>query len=188
NIVLEHVSLAMMNLHLRNQLTYMAHHDPLTGLVNRRHMLNWLDDELKRCKRYQRQLCIIMFDVDHFKHFNDEYGHAAGDAVLIALGELLPQIVREVDLACRYGGEEFLLLLPETDLNKAMLVAENLRERVAALKIDCEGITLPQVTCSLGVSSYPGHGMKEEELLRTADAALYSAKNSGRNKVMAAKK
>ncbi|MGZ8180963.1 MAG: diguanylate cyclase [Methylobacter sp.] len=188
NTVLEHISLAMMNLHLRNQLTYMAHHDPLTGLVNRRNMLNWLSDELKRCKRYQRQLCIIMFDVDHFKHFNDEYGHAAGDAVLIALGELLPQIVREVDLACRYGGEEFLLLLPETDLNKAMLVAENLRERVAALKIDCEGITLPQVTCSLGVSSYPGHGMKEEELLRTADAALYSAKNSGRNKVMAAKK
>ncbi len=188
NTVLEHISLAMMNLHLRNQLTYMAHHDPLTGLVNRRHMLNWLGDELKRCKRFQRQLCIIMFDVDHFKHFNDEYGHAVGDAVLVALGELLPQIVREVDLTCRYGGEEFLLLLPETDLNQAMIVAENIRESIAALKISCEGITLPQVTCSFGVSSYPDHGIKEEELLKTADAALYNAKHAGRNKVLAAKK
>lgn len=186
NTVLEHISLAMMNLHLRNQLTYMAHHDPLTGLVNRRHMLCGFSDELKRCKRYQHQLFIIMLDVDHFKHFNDEYGHAAGDAVLVALGELLPQIVREVDLVCRYGGEEFLLLLPETDLNQAMIVAENIRASVAALKISCEGVELPQVTCSLGVSSYPDHAIKEEELLRAADAALYSAKNTGRNKVMAA--
>lgn len=129
-----------------------------------------------------------MFDVDHFKHFNDVYGHADGDAVLVALGELLPQIVREVDMACRYGGEEFLLLLPETDLNKAIIVAENIRENVAALKISCEGITLPQVTCSLGVASYPNHATREEELLRTADTALYSAKNAGRNRVMTAKK
>jgi diguanylate cyclase (GGDEF)-like protein len=188
NTVLEHISLAMMNLHLRNQLTYMAHHDPLTGLVNRRHMLNWLGDELKRCKRYQRRLCIIMFDVDHFKHFNDKYGHAAGDAVLVALGKLLPQIVREVDLACRYGGEEFLLLLPETDLIQAMTVAENIRESIAALTINCEGITLPQVTCSLGVSSYPDHAIEEDELLKAADDALYSAKNAGRNKVMTAER
>jgi diguanylate cyclase (GGDEF)-like protein len=129
-----------------------------------------------------------MFDVDHFKHFNDEYGHAVGDAVLVALGELLPQIVREVDLTCRYGGEEFLLLLPETDLNQAMIVAENIRESIAALKISCEGITLPQVTCSFGVSSYPDHGIKEEELLKTADAALYNAKHAGRNKVLAAER
>ena len=188
NTVLEHISLAMMNLHLRNQLTYMAHHDPLTGLINRRHMLNWLGDELKRCKRYQRRLCIIMFDVDHFKRFNDEYGHAAGDAVLVALGELLPQIVREVDLVCRYGGEEFLLLLPETDLIQAMTVAENIRNSVAVLKINCEGVALPQVTCSMGVSCYPDHALKEEELLKTADAALYNAKHAGRNKVMVAKK
>lgn len=188
NTVLEHISLAMMNLHLRNRLTYMAHHDPLTGLVNRRHMLDWLNSELKRCERYQRRLCIIMFDVDHFKHFNDVYGHAAGDAVLVALGKLLPQIVREVDMACRYGGEEFLLLLPETDLNQAMTVAENIRENVAALKIDCESVVLPQVTCSLGIASYPDHAMKEEELLRIADAALYSAKNAGRNRVMSAEK
>ncbi|MDP3589635.1 MAG: diguanylate cyclase, partial [Methylobacter sp.] len=184
NTVLEHISLAMMNLHLRNQLTYMAHHDPLTGLVNRRHMLNWLGDELKRCKRYQRQLCIIMFDVDYFKHFNDEYGHAAGDAVLVALGALLPQIVREVDLTCRYGGEEFLLLLPETDLNQAMVVAENIRVRIADLKVSCEGAALPKVTCSMGVSCYPDHAVTEEELLKTADAALYNAKHAGRNKVM----
>jgi diguanylate cyclase (GGDEF)-like protein len=188
NTVLEHISLAMMNLHLRNQFTYMAHHDPLTGLVNRRHMLNWLSGELKRCERYQRRLCIIMFDVDHFKRFNDEYGHAAGDAVLVALGKLLPQIVREVDLTCRYGGEEFMLLLPETDLNQAMLVAENIRASVAALKISCEGIVLPQVTCSLGVSCYPSHATKEDELLRNADAALYNAKHAGRNQVMVAEK
>ncbi len=188
NTVLEHISLAMMNLHLRNRLTYMAHHDPLTGLVNRRHMLDWLNSELKRCERYRRRLCIIMFDVDHFKHFNDVYGHAAGDAVLVALGKLLPQIVRKVDMACRYGGEEFLLLLPETDLNQAMTVAENIRENVAALKIDCEGVVLPQVTCSLGIASYPDHALKEEELLRIADAALYSAKNAGRNRVMSAEK
>jgi len=188
NTVLEHISLAMMNLHLRNQLAYMAHHDPLTGLVNRRHMLDWLNSELKRCERYRRRLCIIMFDVDHFKHFNDIYGHAAGDAVLVALGKLLPRIVREVDMACRYGGEEFLLLLPETDLNQALTVAENIRESVAALKIDCEGVILPQVTCSLGIASYPDHALKEEELLRIADAALYSAKNAGRNRVMSAEK
>ncbi len=188
NMVLEHISLAMMNLHLRNQLTYMAHHDPLTGLVNRRHMLNWLSDELKRCKRYQRRLCIIMFDVDYFKHFNDEYGHAAGDAVLTALGKLLPQIVREVDLTCRYGGEEFLLLLPETELSQAMVAAENIRESVAALKISCEGVALPQVTCSMGVSCYPEHATKADELLKAADAALYNAKHAGRNKVMTAGK
>jgi diguanylate cyclase (GGDEF)-like protein len=188
NTVLEHISLAMMNLHLRNQLTYMAHHDPLTGLINRRHMLNWLCDELKRCKRYQRQLCMIMFDVDHFKHFNDTYGHAAGDTVLITLGQLLPQIVREVDLTCRYGGEEFLLLLPETDLNQAMIVAENIREQVAALKIRYDGALLPQVTCSLGISCYPDHATQEDELLRLADAALYTAKHAGRNQVMTAEK
>lgn len=188
NTVLEHISLAMMNLRLRNQLTYLAHHDPLTGLANRRHMLNWLDDELNRCKRYQRRLCAIMFDVDHFKHFNDIYGHAAGDAVLAAIGELLPKTVRAVDLSCRYGGEEFLLLLPETGLNKALIVAENIRESIAALKIICEGVALPQVTCSMGVSCYPDHAMKAAELLKTADMALYSAKNAGRNQVIIAQK
>lgn len=189
NAVLKHISFAMSNLYLLNKRTYEAYHDLLSGLVNRRRMLNALSNELKRCERYKHQLSVIMFDVDNFKHFNDKYGHEAGDAVIIAIGNLLPQIVREVDIACRWGGEEFMLLLVETPLNKAMILAEHIRESVAALKVSCEGVVLPQVTCSLGVSSsYPDHGMKEDELLRTVDLALYEAKSSGRNKVVMAKK
>ncbi len=180
--VAEQAGLALANLKLRETLRSQSMRDPLTGLYNRRYMDEMLERELYRVQRKQSSLSLIMLDLDHFKQFNDRLGHAAGDTLLRALGGLLTTRVRREDIPCRYGGEEFVVILPEATLEIAQRRAEMLREEVRQLSL--EGEAHGPITLSLGVSSYPQHGRNVAVLLRVADQALYRAKNEGRDRVV----
>ena len=184
--VAEHVALSLGNLKLQEALRHQAIRDPLTGLFNRRFMLETLERELYRMQRKGSSLCVIMLDLDHFKRFNDTFGHAAGDALLSTLGRSFLNHVRKEDVACRYGGEEFTLILPETSLETACDRAEQLRQLVHDLHLEHHGQSLGGITISLGVAVYPQHGEDPEALLGAADKALYAAKHAGRDRVVAA--
>jgi len=182
----ERIALALVNLKLRESLRWQSIRDPLTGLFNRRYLEESLDREIRRAIRTRRPLSILMIDLDHFKEFNDTHGHEAGDLVLAAVGGLLQSRTRVEDIACRFGGEEFALILPDAHLEFALKRAEDLREEVKQLHVHYRGQPLGKVTLSLGLSSYPEHGNSEVELLRIADAALYRAKSGGRDRVVVA--
>jgi diguanylate cyclase (GGDEF)-like protein len=167
---------------LQEQLREQANRDPLTGLYNRRYLDSTLDRELARCKRQGQSLALLMIDVDHFKHINDTYGHQAGDEVLSRLGATLAGMARAEDVACRYGGEEFVLLMPTMPLESAQERAEELRTAFGTLVVPFGDFRL-QATLSIGVAVYPGHGTSAEELVKHADRALYRAKHGGRNRV-----
>jgi diguanylate cyclase (GGDEF)-like protein len=169
---------------LRETLRQQSVRDPLTGLYNRRFLEETLDRELARLERKNLPLALIMIDVDNFKHFNDTFGHEAGDAVLRDLGGILQRHVRGGDIACRYGGEEFTIVLPEATLDIGRQRAEMLREAVRELRLVHDGKSLGAVTLSLGVACFPEHARRREHLLQIADAALYEAKNNGRNRVV----
>lgn len=160
--------------------------DALSGLHNR----GWLDDmfarEIKRTEIDKLPLCMIMLDVDNFKKYNDEYGHLAGDRVLVAIGENIRKPLRPNDLVARFGGEEFAVLLPETELENALMVAERLRKRISEADAGVlDGVQLPKVTISLGVAEYR-EGYMLEAMIAAADKAMYQAKRSGRNCVRVA--
>lgn len=157
--------------------------DPLTGIANRQALLDRLDEELLRAGRYHGPLSVIMVDLDHFKRLNDTHGHAAGDQVLRHVGGLLASNVRSVDVAGRYGGEEFLVVLPETDADAAASLAEKLRQLVARTAVVLPDGTSATVTLSAGVAGGTGEGLDVDRLIRDADAAMYSAKALGRNQV-----
>lgn len=153
--------------------------DELTGLANRRHFMNYLEKMISQARRHSNPLSIAMIDLDRFKDVNDTYGHGAGDDVLSALGELLSQETRKEDLAGRIGGEEFAVILTQTDIEKADNYAERIREKVSRLEID----SVPKgISASLGVAALQT-GDNSESLLQRVDAALYEAKDSGRNRV-----
>ncbi len=172
-------SLALANLKLRDLLQAQSIRDQLTGLFNRRHMEASLIRELHRAKRHEKPLGIIMLDVDHFKKFNDTHGHEEGDDLLRRMGELLRGNVRQEDIVCRYGGEEFLIILPDAGLEVAAQRARLLRERVRSqLLVQGEAVTI-----SVGVSVFPEHGATAESLVSGADTALYAAKEAGRDRV-----
>jgi diguanylate cyclase (GGDEF)-like protein len=157
--------------------------DPLTGVANRQAILGLVDDELARAARYRRPLSVILLDLDHFKRLNDSHGHAAGDIVLRHVGTILKDNVRATDVAGRYGGEEFLIVLPETDADAAASVAEKLRRIVGNSPVRLPDFTTVTVTLSAGVSGGPGEFLRPDILVRDADAALYSAKAFGRDQV-----
>jgi len=157
--------------------------DPLTGIANRQTVLSRIDEELVRAARYQRPVSIILVDLDHFKRLNDSHGHAAGDAVLRHVAQLLAGNVRSVDVAGRYGGEEFLILLPETDVDAAAALAEKLRRIVGNAAVPLGDGEQLRVTLSAGVAGGLGQVLQLDPLVRDADAALYSAKALGRNQV-----
>jgi len=182
----EAISLALSNLKLRDTLRQQSIRDPLTGLYNRRFLEEYLVHERVRSTRKNRPLSVIMLDIDHFKRFNDTFGHDAGDAILRRMGLLLQGNVRGSDIACRIGGEEFALLLPEAPLPIAFQRAENILDTVRRLQIKHRGQVLGAITVSLGVASFPKHGETPEALIRAADRALYQAKESGRNKLASA--
>ena len=182
--VAEQIALSLANLRLRETLRQQSVRDPLTGLYNRRFLEEALDRELARLERKNLPLALIMIDVDHFKTFNDTFGHEAGDAVLRDLGGILQRNVRGGDIACRYGGEEFTVIMPEANIEIARQRAEMLREATRELRLVHDGRSLGPVTLSLGVAAFPEHGRKREHLLQAADAVLYEAKNSGRNRVV----
>jgi diguanylate cyclase (GGDEF)-like protein len=154
--------------------------DQLTGCFNRRHAMEALDAELRRSRRAQSDLSLIIFDLDHFKGVNDRYGHQCGDTVLKAVGRRMHVALRSSDVKCRYGGEEFLVLLPGTPLTGAERVAETLRRELAALSIVWEGTPIP-VSASFGVTVASQGELDVDEIIARADAALYRAKEGGRN-------
>ncbi len=160
--------------------------DHLTGLFNRRYMEETLEREVLRASRKQLSLGMIMLDVDDFKRFNDAWGHAAGDEILRELGGLLLRQVRGEDIACRYGGDEFILILPDASRDVTRQRAERICEYAQAFHLQFEGQSLPVVTLSLGVAVFPEHGTTTTGILRAVDAALYRAKHEGRCRVVLA--
>jgi diguanylate cyclase (GGDEF)-like protein/PAS domain S-box-containing protein len=182
--VSEHVSLALANLRLEESLRSQSIRDPLTGLFNRRYMEESLEREMRRAIRNRASVGIIMLDLDHFKSINDTHGHDGGDAMLRAVGAVLQRSIRAEDIACRYGGEEFTLILPDASLHEAAQRADYIRQAVKQLVVAHRRQNLPTITMSAGVATYPDHGPTADAVLRAADTALYQAKARGRDLVV----
>ncbi|MGN6512921.1 MAG: diguanylate cyclase [Lysobacteraceae bacterium] len=184
--VAEQLGLALVNLQLRDKLRAQSLRDPLTGLHNRRYLDEALPREVNRCLRRHLPLAVLMLDVDHFKSFNDAHGHAAGDALLAAIARVLQDSVRGEDLVCRYGGEEFTVVLAEAARDDALQRAEQIRAAVALVTVQHLRQTLGPRTVSIGLAMLPAQGETPEALLHAADHALYRAKSEGRDRVVPA--
>jgi len=178
----EQLAQALANLRLRQNLRDLSVRDPLTGLFNRRYLAESLGREMARSKRRGLPLTVMMLDLDHFKDFNDNFGHDAGDQVLVAFARLIGSSFRGEDIACRLGGEEFVVIMPEMDRVVAARRAEEILAQTRAISIVHEGRSLPPVTVSIGVAMFPEHGTRPEELMRLADEAVYRAKAGGRDR------
>jgi diguanylate cyclase (GGDEF)-like protein len=166
------------------ELERIATLDPLTGLFNRRHFFELTQQELERSRRYNRPISIIMLDIDHFKQVNDRFGHLVGDRVIVEVARRIQKALRRIDLACRYGGEEFAILLPETNLRQAEMVATRLWQLVTKQPTVSGELKL-KITVSVGVATYQLEGMiTVDTLLDQADQAMYQAKEAGRNRVV----
>ncbi|MDH4164552.1 MAG: sensor domain-containing diguanylate cyclase, partial [Nitrospirota bacterium] len=171
--------------HQTERLRKLTITDPLTGLQNRRHLQDRLEEEMARSQRHGRSLSLLMLDVDRFKLLNDTFGHQAGDDALRLIAQLLLKTVRHMDILARYAGDEFLVILPETDTALARRIAERIRQDIAALRLPRRGRTnaaAADITVSIGIASYPDHGEEVEQLLERSDQALYRAKARGRNR------
>lgn len=179
----ETIALFLTNVKQRENLHHQAIHDPLTGLLNRRPLYEFLEKEILRTTRKKQSLGVIMIDIDHFKTVNDSYGHGAGDAVLREFGLFSQKHIRGGDFACRYGGEEFLLVLTESSSENVKKRAEQFCKEASLLGVNYRGRLLDPITLSLGVAVYPEHGQTAQELLLAADAALYQAKADGRDRL-----
>lgn len=186
HIVAENLALGLANVRLREALRAQAIRDPLTGLYNRRFMAESIEHELDLAARRSDSLALVMVDVDHFKRLNDSLGHEAGDTVLKEIAAFIGAHIRSSDLACRYGGEEILIILPDTGLEAAQGFAEKLRLGVRAIELHAAARAIGPVTISLGVAAFPEHGQSTAALLRAADTALYRAKAQGRDRVVMA--
>lgn len=184
--ITEQLALAVANLKLQETLRFQSLRDQLTGLYNRRYLDDALTRELARAKRHNRPIAVVMMDVDHFKRFNDTYGHDGGDALLAEFGKLLAAQARGEDIACRYGGEEFCLILPGASAAAAASRAEEIREAAKALRVHSRGRPLGAVTMSAGVAAFPVNGETGDGIIAAADVALYRAKNDGRDRVAVA--
>lgn len=171
---------------LHQELREQCFRDPLTGLFNRRFLDESLRHEVTRASRTQSLVGIVMFDMDNFKHLNDEFGHVVGDAVLREVGELVQANVRAADLACRYGGDEFVIIMPETSFDSARHKGEQLHEQLKFLPSRIREVELPEIEFSMGVAAFPDHGMSEVQLLKSVDAALYRAKEEGGGRIIVA--
>ncbi len=177
-------SMALANLRLRESLHQQSVRDALTGLHNRRYLESTLPREVARAQRGARPLAVFMLDVDHFKIFNDNYGHDAGDLVLQALGQTLQSACRRADIACRFGGEEFTVVLPDADEYAAREWAERLLQQIRGMQVQAKGQPLPPITVSMGLALLPQHGNDGQTLLQAADLALYDAKHAGRDRLV----
>jgi len=171
---------------LIEQLQQAATHDSLTGIFNRRHGGAILNNEIQRCGRFSHALSVAMIDLDHFKDVNDTYGHAYGDLVLNSVVETILKTLRDADTLCRWGGEEFLVVLPETTVNNAVLWAERARKEIESKAIMFSGEQAVNITASFGLASLSSDDATADNLLKRADDALYRVKNSGRNQVIIA--
>lgn len=171
---------AIQNAHYVERVKQLAYLDGLTGIFNRRFFELRIMEEIERARRYNTSMAVIMADIDHFKRLNDEFGHVLGDEVLRQVSSLFQQQVRMIDVVCRYGGEEFVVLLTQANSEQAVLIAEKLRKAVASWQFP--GVPCA-VTVSAGVAAFPEHGATRNALVKAADAALYAAKQAGRNRV-----
>jgi diguanylate cyclase (GGDEF)-like protein len=184
--IAENIAISLSNISLREALRRQSIRDPLTGLYNRRYLEESVERELYRMARREHPAGFAMLDLDHFKNFNDTFGHEGGDALLRAFGQFLREHLRKEDIACRYGGEEFCILFCESSLETTLRRAEQLRSGVSQLAVQVGGQYLGAVTVSIGVACYPTHGTTLTELIAAADGALYRAKAGGRNCVATA--
>ena len=182
--IAEHVSLTIANLQLRDNLKQQAIRDPLTGLYNRRYLLEILDSEISRASRKNTKIGLLMIDIDHFKKFNDDHGHDVGDFILGEFGTLLKKNVRKEDTPCRYGGEEFTVLLPDVGIEGMLNVAEKLRTTVRKHDFQFNNKFYGPITISIGCAIYPEQAKSMGRLLKKADTALYEAKQTGRDKII----
>ncbi len=186
--VASQIALAMANVKLRESLQIQAVRDALTGLYNRRYLEQALERELRRAVREKTPVALIMVDIDFFKRINDTMGHAAGDDVLRDLGRFLESRLRTYDVACRFGGEEFILILPGSSVDNAVRQAERIRTGVKEIAFVSEGKPIGPISISLGVAAHPADGETAEDLLAAADAALYRAKAEGRDRVVSSRR
>ena len=181
--IAENLALALANVKLRQKLKKQAIRDPLTGLYNRSFLEETLNRDLNQAKRQETPLGVVMMDLDHFKGFNDTFGHAAGDALLSALADLIKTSLGDEDLVCRYGGDEFLLILPGASLAATRERAENLRQAAKTRLVNWQDQVIKSTTFSLGVATFPDHGFTGPEVIAAANAALHRAKQAGRDRV-----
>lgn len=181
--ITERIGVAIANLRLRDTLKNLSVRDPLTNLFNRRYMEETLEREISRAGRKGITIGIIMLDIDHFKNFNDTFGHDIGDTILAELGKFLQKNIRGSDIACRYGGEEFMIILPDASLEMTLQRAEFLRKTVKELQSWHSLRPMKTITLSFGIAVFPEHGQTIEKLLKASDTALYQAKKEGRNRV-----
>ena len=177
------LALALGNLRLREKLHTLSIRDALTGLFNRRYLDETLPREINRAERSHSELSVLLFDIDRFKKINDTFGHDAGDLVLSNLSAVVLASIRESDIACRYGGDEFIIILPDTSIETAEKRAETLRDNIAVMELDYKGEAIDKITTSIGLATYPQHGTKRDTLIKSADDAAYRAKKSGLNQV-----
>ena len=182
-VLAESIGTTISNLRLRENLKNLSIRDALTGLFNRRHLQETLSLEVPRAVRTSNPISLIILDLDNFKKFNDAFGHDAGDRVLRALGGVITRNLRQGDVAFRYGGEEFMVILPHTSGTQASAVAERVRTAVEDLRLSYDGRPLAGFSASLGVATFPDCGDTAEALIQAADRALYSAKATGKNRV-----
>jgi len=180
------IALSLASLRLRDTLRDQSVRDPLTGLFNRRFMEESLEREMQRSVRKNHPVSVLFADLDNFKRFNDTFGHDAGDHVLKTVADLFRKSVRVDDVVCRYGGEEFSFILPESSSENAVIRANELRETTKQMGMDYQNRDLGAVTLSIGVATFPEHGETAEEVLKTADKCLYAAKSEGRDRVSVA--
>lgn len=185
-ITADNLALSLVSLKLREALKAQSVRDPMTSLFNRRYMEESLEREIHRCNREKKGLGIIMIDIDHFKKFNDNYGHDAGDLVLTNVAQHLVEHFRTSDIICRYGGEELIVIMPATDKQHVVSRAEKLCKSISELTIDFHGKPLPTITASFGVSHKKDNIEEAAKLIKSADIALYKAKDNGRNQVVVA--
>ena len=178
------IAMAISNLRLQETLRAQAIRDPMTGLYNRRYMEEAITRDLARAQRRAQKVAMLMLDIDHFKNFNDSYGHAAGDGVLQEIGQILMKNLRGEDIPCRYGGEEFVIIMPEAKLRDGVARAEVLGSEIRQLTLMHDGQYMGGVTVSVGVAIYPDHGEDAKQVLKAADQALYQAKDNGRDCVV----
>jgi diguanylate cyclase (GGDEF)-like protein len=181
--VADALKLSLANLRLRLSLREQAVRDWMTGLYNRRYFEEVLRHELSRSARTHESLTLALLDIDHFKAFNDSFGHEAGDEVIKAVARQLLGFVRSYDIACRVGGEELAVLMPRAHLQETSERLDQLRERIGKVELQHDGNALPAITVSIGVAAL-GEGGSGEDILRRADVALYAAKHGGRNRLM----
>jgi diguanylate cyclase (GGDEF)-like protein len=180
----EQISMAIANVRMRDELQDQSIRDPLTGLFNRRHLTEMLRRYMSRAARQDTSVALLSIDVDHFKRFNDNFGHDAGDMVLRAVGEVIDGATDGDEVACRPGGEEFMVVLPESNVSEALHRAEAIRERIQAVAIRYGEKTLPSISASIGIALSPDDGTIPQDLMRAADEALYAAKAAGRNRAV----